>query len=85
MSAIFDDFHKVKRSVEKIQREYDQTVGAYQQLKSEMKKEFAISTIKEAEALHEEMQEQELKMSKEYTNAFEDFKAEFGDRLDNAT
>lgn len=81
MSAIFDDFPQVKRSVEKIQREYDQTVGAYQQLKGEMQKEFDVASIKEATKLHDEMLEQEIKMSKEYSDALKAFKEEFGDRL----
>ena len=82
MVAIFDDFEQFKRDVNRVQREYDQTVGAFQQMKKELKEKFNCDSIKEGSKLHEEMSEQELQMSKEYTDAFGALKEEFGDRLD---
>jgi hypothetical protein len=64
---ILDDLPILLRKVEDLKEQKNQAKGARDQLLKRLKKEFGVSTLKEAKALLEKAKDKELAVAKEYT------------------
>lgn len=72
-----DEFAKVKKRVEGLQREADQAEGALGEIKKHLKETFACDSIKAALALQEQLEEEEAELEKQYNAALAEFKKEW--------
>jgi hypothetical protein len=70
---MLDRLEEVKRAVEQIQRDHDQSVGAYKELIKQIQIKFGCKTIKEAKALWTKLSDQERTIAKKYSLKLKQF------------
>lgn len=66
-------FNELKGSIEGLKAEADRAEGALSQLRSQLKKEFDVGTIKEAKILLSRLEQEERHAEKEYESVLKDF------------
>ena len=69
MTALFDDWENFKRKVGQLEATVNQAKGAYQESLGRLKKEFGVSTLKDAKGLLEKMRKKELVLTQKYLAA----------------
>jgi flagellin-specific chaperone FliS len=77
-----DDYETVKRKVEELQTRIDRASGAVSQLKSQLKKEFGVSTLKEAKALYKKMLAEEHEALTKWNKTLAKFKEDWKDVIE---
>ncbi len=81
-SADAREFLKLKKQIDTFRRRADRALGALEQHMAALKKEFGCSSEQEAEALLKRLKRLESKLDRQYNNALESFKQEFGHLLE---
>ncbi len=76
------EYSRLKEMVESHQRKADRSIGALEQLKQQLKKEFKCNSLEEAKSLLTDLAVQEQEQEKEYKEELTKFKKEYGDRLE---
>lgn len=70
---MFDDYEKLKRDVESLQRKRDEKVGLVKELKRQLRKEFGKKDLKDAEKLLDKLHAAMIAASEQYVNAKEEY------------
>lgn len=81
MTISLDDFHKLQKRVNTLQKEADQAEGAVKQLLADLKARFGVKSEEEAEAMLRLLEKEELKIGKEYGEQMERFEETYGHLL----
>ena len=76
------EYSRLKEIVESHQRKADRSIGASEQLKQQLKKEFKCSSLEEAKSLLTDLGIGEAECEREYNLGMTKFKKEYGDRLE---
>jgi hypothetical protein len=80
MAISVEEFDNLKRRVEKLQSERDKAAGVLEQLKEQLKKEFGLSSIKEAKALLRELEHEREEAEKQFNKDLKAFEKEWEER-----
>jgi predicted Zn-dependent protease len=81
MPADLREFTDLKHRVESLQKRADRAQGAFDQLTSQLKKEYGVTTLDEGKRLLLKLEKEEQKAEREYREALEKFLEEWGDQL----
>lgn len=81
MTISLDEFHKLQKRVNTLQKEADQAEGAMKQLLADLKARYGVKSEEEAEALLKTLEKEELKVGKEYGEQMEQFNDTYGHLL----
>lgn len=73
---------QLKDKVENLQKKADRASGALDQIMEQLRKEFKVNTIAEAEKLLAKLQREEEKESERLEKELEQFEKEYGEKLD---
>jgi predicted transcriptional regulator len=84
MSIDIKEFQKLKDAVDDARRKADKAAGVEEQIKSDMQKEFKVSTLKAAKNLRDEIKEEFEALEEKYEAALARIKEEFGDKLEGS-
>lgn len=82
---MLDDWEKVKREVEQMQRDHDRAAGALEQSLARMKEEFGVRTQEEFERWIAKQGEVERKLARKWTVALKKFRQATQGRIDKPT
>lgn len=66
MLIMMDDYESLKREVAEMRQRRDRARGAFQELKKSIKRDFGVSTLKEAKKLLERMIEERQEAAEKY-------------------
>lgn len=81
MSIDLRRFTELKSQVESLQKKADRSQGALDQLKVQLKKEFGVDTLEEAEKLSTKLDREEKECEREYLQALARFEKQWKDKL----
>ena len=68
-----DDLERIKREVERKQQEKDRAEGALNEILSRLKKEYGVSSLKEAKALLKKLEQEEVEEAEKFQKAKKEF------------
>lgn len=78
-----EEFTALKEKMASLKSQRDEAAGALQQLLKELKNEFGVGSIKEAEKLLARLEKEGEKESREYQRKVDAFQKKWGNILDN--
>ncbi len=84
MEADLAEFDRLRRQAEAARRRADQDAGRLDQLLAQLKAEHGVATLEEGRALLRRLAEEEQAAVKAYRQGLAAFKAEHGDKLEEA-
>lgn len=74
-------YTRLKERVEQLREEASQAEGAYNELLSQLKKEYGCANIKSAQALLKKLETEERGLEEELDTKLKEFEHKWGDRL----
>jgi len=77
-----EELERLKRRVGDLQSQKHRAEGRLQEAQERLKKEFQVNTLKAAEKLLKELEEQSTTAQEEFETALGAFKKEWGDKLE---
>jgi len=77
----FEEFDRLKNTVEEAQQKADRAVGALEQITKQLKQEFDCKSIKEAEKKLLQLKKQEETEEQDFDKAMRIFKKKWGNKI----
>lgn len=77
MPIDLDEFRRLKKNLDTMQRDYDQAKGATDQLRKQLKDEFNCATDKEAKKLLVELEKEEQQLEEEFNEEMAGLKIKY--------
>lgn len=81
MTATIKDLEELKARSERMRREADKAAGALEQTKKQLKEEFGVDTVEDAEKLLKKLEREEEDAREKFEEAHTKFMKEWGDVL----
>ncbi len=74
---------QLRDKVESLQKKADRASGGRDQIMTELKKEYEVDTLEEAQKLLTKLEKEESRESRELEKELQEFERQFGERLDD--
>jgi len=76
-----DNYQELLRKVERLRAKHDQAVGAKKEILKRLKKEFGVSSLKEAIVKLEKLKDEEIEAARRYEHAKSKFETKWRKQL----
>lgn len=81
MNLTVEQYAELKSNVDRLQSKYDKAQGVYEQLMSDLAKEFGVTTLKQAKSKLQRMRDDLEAEETQFSKTIEEFEEQWGEKL----